>query len=959
MKWLKIILFFLATGTYVAKAQTNYDESLKEYFNLFEGHKFSTDYLWNRTFMDTEIFENSKLKSADWSNSYVITNPINWQILYNRLQQAYIGEGPSLANMSSFWDTENINYRSNNTIPVGIINIEGNYLDPASMSSYYDVETKKLASDAPFETVQIFAASHLQSTVYTTTLNFVLDVSTYFSNIPQEVQGIAIDFDNGNGEVMYDLNSSIIPVNYSSIGEKNIRYRLITQSGSLLSFSKLNIALPSNVSKESMRTSATGVRTQTVLGCDNVLDKPIIVVEGFDPLQERRPQDLVDKYTNLPFWNELSGSGYDLVAVTFLRNHDPLNDNATDLISLITDVNADKQGDFENIIIGESMGGLISRVALRRMENSNIDHQTGLYISFDSPHKGANVPLGIQQLGNNALNLTSYTELTQLLVNIIPLIGGDGNLNEAGDAIEAIEANDSPAARQMLVKHWRAPHGSNPDFENFQSYLNSLGFPQTSRNIALINGSNERDIQSADDANGQVDIGEQFVDRRIGNDCTPLRFDVNVWVSPINTTAQVSEIDIDSRWPLFCSKLDDVLNISSTGSFNQIPWDLAPGGIEFGDEESDREEFCFVPTVSGMALNDNLINGTDGAFYYDEDGATTRRKAHIIANNQTLFDDIYSDSFNSAHVGVATKDDELLIIAEQEIMNEAMYLQNRVVKSNWNRDYEANDIIVTGNDVNPTAWTNRSVFISEDNKIIDNGDFIVESGADVSLKAVNSITLGVGTTINAGATFVATTANSSGSCNQPAKLANNLPFVARPEIGIKKHGETTSFSIQNFPKEGKHVSCEWLLRGAGDEWRFNGPDFDIIDLKDGQYSIHATLSGANTQSKSKVFVIANKNNTNHNITGNSYTTEFKDSQNSIYPNPSNGNLNIKYHMQTDSQIKVSVTDISGKVATILTNKYQSAGEHAEYYDISYLDSGSYLIHIETQHSKTVKKLIVN
>ncbi|MDZ7896976.1 MAG: hypothetical protein U5N85_02950 [Arcicella sp.] len=50
------------------------------------------------------------------------------------------------------------------------------------------------------------------------------------------------------------------------------------------------------------------------------------------------------------------------------------------------------------MMIGPSMGGLISRLAIRYMEQNNINHNLKLWVSFDSPHLGANIPIGFQQM---------------------------------------------------------------------------------------------------------------------------------------------------------------------------------------------------------------------------------------------------------------------------------------------------------------------------------------------------------------------------------------------------------------------------------------------------------------------------------------------------------------------------------------------------------------------------------
>ena len=71
------------------------------------------------------------------------------------------------------------------------------------------------------------------------------------------------------------------------------------------------------------------------------------------------------------------------------------------LVELIKSINDQKVGDYENVVIGPSMGGLISRYALNYMESIGVDHETRLYVSFDTPHAGANVPIGFQHMFNH------------------------------------------------------------------------------------------------------------------------------------------------------------------------------------------------------------------------------------------------------------------------------------------------------------------------------------------------------------------------------------------------------------------------------------------------------------------------------------------------------------------------------------------------------------------------------
>lgn len=49
-----------------------------------------------------------------------------------------------------------------------------------------------------------------------------------------------------------------------------------------------------------------------------------------------------------------------------------------------------------NVVVGMSMGGILTRYALKKMEDRNIPHCTSTMITWDTPHKGANAPLGVQ-----------------------------------------------------------------------------------------------------------------------------------------------------------------------------------------------------------------------------------------------------------------------------------------------------------------------------------------------------------------------------------------------------------------------------------------------------------------------------------------------------------------------------------------------------------------------------------
>ncbi|MCZ2130168.1 MAG: T9SS type A sorting domain-containing protein [Bacteroidia bacterium] len=204
-----------------------------------------------------------------------------------------------------------------------------------------------------------------------------------------------------------------------------------------------------------------------------LIDKPIIVVEGWDPFGIFNTNKIYDDFnwqqTN---WlgDSLQARGYDIIVLNFKNGADWIQKSAFLLMELIDRVNANKVGNEKIIVCGISMGGLAARYALTFMEGFGWNHDCGLFISFDAPQKGANVPLGSQV----------FALKTPFLQTIL------------GQVITS-----KPASRQMLVNtadpfdlDLESTNESHPhaDFEDLFEELDIRGYPQQTRNIAISNG---------------------------------------------------------------------------------------------------------------------------------------------------------------------------------------------------------------------------------------------------------------------------------------------------------------------------------------------------------------------------------------------------------------------------------------------------------------------------------------
>lgn len=213
-------------------------------------------------------------------------------------------------------------------------------------------------------------------------------------------------------------------------------------------------------------------------GNDGVFDKPFLFIEGIDfgtELSELRNgtfgwyEFTCGGGEDYPFLsmmpemlNALLEQGYDLVLLDFADGADHIEKNSELLIHLINLVNEHKEGDEELIVSGASMGGQISRIALRKMELAETPHCTRLWISLDSPHRGANVPYGLQ---------TTLSFLAQFNA-------------EAEVFVEQFLKR--PAARELLLLQLPS---SGSLYAGYQAYIDELGYPEDVRSIAIANGN--------------------------------------------------------------------------------------------------------------------------------------------------------------------------------------------------------------------------------------------------------------------------------------------------------------------------------------------------------------------------------------------------------------------------------------------------------------------------------------
>jgi pimeloyl-ACP methyl ester carboxylesterase len=418
-------------------------------------------------------------------------------------------------------NTEIDNYVATDGATVNIIGMHYNYqqfkTNAATGNLVYVLNNQIFdtpgRSTTPYEVKDAFAFAPTKDNLSGGQQTFLLRSDLFYKNVTKTIASIQIDCNDGGGFRNITLGQAI-NINYTTNGAKNLIVRVSYADGQVLqSQSRINIVNIDTQTCSNCRYSAPLIEffpkgnfpvpvsqmgfsfaTIATAGNDGILDKPLILVEGFDPENSFnydsyfRP-DALGININRDFSGQtlaqaLETAGYDLIFVNFGQGGDDIKRNAYLMENIIQWVNqqtAAVNSTQKNVVIGVSMGGLVARYALRDMELRNYNHNTRLYASIDSPHQGANVPLGFQAAVKFMDGLSFF---------------GQSLSSSAPELKRAVNALNSPAAQQMLT-YQLSGSGSSIAFTNNQAFVNfyneykTMGLPRQwgIRNVAVANGS--------------------------------------------------------------------------------------------------------------------------------------------------------------------------------------------------------------------------------------------------------------------------------------------------------------------------------------------------------------------------------------------------------------------------------------------------------------------------------------
>ena len=365
------------------------------------------------------------------------------------------------------------------------------------------------------------------------------------------------------------------------------------------------------------------------------LHNPVLVVEGFDMNNTMNWPELYALINSENLVTDIQAFGRDLLVLNFDDSTAPILKNALLNITTIHYINSRRATSEDKFTaIGASLGGLTLRLALAYMSGHDVD----TWVSFDAPHEGANIPLGLQK----------FLEYF-----------GSVDRNEFDSTREYLALLDRTASKQMLIAHYShspdAPAGGDADGarQGFIDALNFYGYPTNCKTIAISNGSGYG-------TKLPFSAGELIVHWNYdGGGFTDPDIDADIYALPQTSAATVFHGEFDV--------LTAGINPETVTSYLPDSLDNAPGGTRRslndlfaslpddyinGDDYCSYPTHCFVPTVSALGIPIENI------------------ASNLNANSELLalspFDEVHTAITNEPHVQINARNKRWLLRAALE-----------------------------------------------------------------------------------------------------------------------------------------------------------------------------------------------------------------------------------------------------------------------------------------------------
>lgn len=372
-----------------------------------------------------------------------------WEVLYGSIRASKIYGSTSLPELPTVTSAikTNSNYPAYTfAVPMLLIdyaalneNAVQQNLFTVTNNQIFDVQGRP---QSPYLQRTLFAATPSLNYTGNGTVTVLFKSDLFYTNTNKTISNVQIDFNDHNGYITIQLNRPYTKT-YTDTGYKRWKIKLnCTDNSSYECYAEFYVAeVAANntiAGRYSLQPNIVEMSIPAVpgpspgwhkgrklsvwyskTGAPGVLDKPFFIVEGYDASRVaplfKKPLDYKELWGLL---NEQPGSydfmtnlddlaGYDLVFLDFNDGTDDILRNVLvfqEALKWINQQKATAANPKQNVILGMSMGGLIIRYGLAEITKYGSPAMwpngtdTRLVITHDSPHQGANTPLGSQYI---------------------------------------------------------------------------------------------------------------------------------------------------------------------------------------------------------------------------------------------------------------------------------------------------------------------------------------------------------------------------------------------------------------------------------------------------------------------------------------------------------------------------------------------------------------------------------
>ena len=390
------------------------------------------------------------------------------------------------------------------------------------------IRVKGGISKSPYEELHLFAAAPFTSELASRDVTFCIPQQLMLTN-SQAIAQIEVQFEEGQPFRSIAIGEQV-SYRYATDGLKMVTMR-IQQVGASRWYSShfpLAITTPQETKivfefpelESVFFLSESGIHSggtlQYKLSPHNhtgKFRKPLFIVEGFEVYPTITSDTainhtLLDVFYDEDDLNRILDLGYDIAYLDYADGMDDIRRNAALFQEALRYINTHKEGDEKNVVVGLSMGGLVASYGLRKMELAGEDHETRKYISYDSPHMGANVPLGAFYMAYHWLKGSEFSKIRRISNIYLWYKKTPVRMSKIREWLR------KPAIKQLVpfytedylfflkrrdpgMKSFTNPYDNvydvplspNPEFASFHKEYNQMGLPRKTFNVAFSNGA--------------------------------------------------------------------------------------------------------------------------------------------------------------------------------------------------------------------------------------------------------------------------------------------------------------------------------------------------------------------------------------------------------------------------------------------------------------------------------------